>query len=205
MPAWRFPEPPLDDGVVALRPWRAEDAPLVAAWAADEPIVSWSGISADYTAAAALAFMEQAEQGRRAGFMITMAIVDTGSGALLGSCDIRCPDPDDPGLGEVGYLLAPEARGHGAATRTVGLLVGWAFDKLGMRRVQALVHPDNPRSAAVLERLGFRREGLLRSYRPGGEDRIMFAATAARPRRPAPRPARDRAARASGARGGRGS
>ena len=55
------------------------------------------------------------------------------------------------------------------------MLVGWAFRELGMRRVQALVHPDNPASAAVLERLGFQREGLLRSYRPPGEDRIMFA------------------------------
>ena len=70
-----------------------------------------------------------------------------------------------------------EARGRGAATRGVGLLVGWAFRELGMRRIQALVHPDNAASAAVLERLGFEREGLLRSYRPGGDgDRIMFAA-----------------------------
>jgi RimJ/RimL family protein N-acetyltransferase len=45
-----------------------------------------------------------------------------------------------------------------------------------MRRIQALVHPDNAASAAVLERLGFEREGLLRSYRPGGDgDRIMYA------------------------------
>jgi RimJ/RimL family protein N-acetyltransferase len=172
------PDPPLDDGIVALRAWRAADAPVVAGWAADESIVRWSGISAGYDAPAALDYMEQAEQGRSVGRMLTLAITDAGSGALIGSCDIRRPDPDDPALGEVGYLLAPEARGRGAATRALGLLVGWAFRELGMRRVQALVHPDNPASAAVLERLGFEREGLLRSYRPGGEDRIMFAVLA---------------------------
>ena len=86
------------------------------------------------------------------------------------------PESEDPGRGEIGYELVAEARGRGAATRAVGLLVGWAFRELGMRRVQALVHPDNAASAAVLERLGFEREGLLRSYRPGGDgDRIMFA------------------------------
>jgi RimJ/RimL family protein N-acetyltransferase len=200
-----YPDPPLDNGVVALRPWRADDAPLIAAWAGDEPIVRWTGVPAGYTEPDALAFLEQAEQGRRAGRMITMAIVDAGSGALLGSCDMRYPDPDDPGLGEIGYLLAPESRGRGAATRAIGMLVGWGFSGLGMRRVQALVHPDNPSSMAVLERLGFEREGLLRSYRPGGEDRIMFATTEAPPRTRGPRPARGRAGRASAGRGGRAS
>jgi ribosomal-protein-alanine N-acetyltransferase len=117
-----------------------------------------------YTEAAALAYREQAEEGRRAGRMITMAIVDADSGALLGSCDMRYPDPEDPGLGEIGYLLAPDTRGRGAATRAIGMLVGWGFRELGMRRIQALVHPDNPASAAVLQRVGFQREGLLRRY-----------------------------------------
>ena len=67
MPALPFPNPPLDDGIVALRPWTAGDAPLVAAWAGDETIVRWSGVPAGYTEAAALSYLEQAEQGRRAG------------------------------------------------------------------------------------------------------------------------------------------
>ena len=57
-------------------------------------------------------------------------------------------------------------------------LIDWSFRELRMGRVQALVHPDNPRSAAVLVRLGFQREGLLRHYRPGPagrEDRILYS------------------------------
>jgi RimJ/RimL family protein N-acetyltransferase len=120
-----------------------------------------------------------------------LAIVDAATTALLGWCEIRRPDPDDPERGEIGYELVAEARGRGVATRGVGLLVGWAFEELRMRRVQALVQPDNVASMAVLERLGFAREGLLRSYRPGDDgDRIMFATTAAPPRRPRPPPAR---------------
>jgi RimJ/RimL family protein N-acetyltransferase len=161
-----FPDPPLDDGVVALRPWGAQDVPLMDEWLDG----SWL------------------EQAVRDGRTLPLAIVDAATGAVLGSCDIRRPEPDDPDRGEIGYLLVPEARGRGAATRAMALLVGWAFRELGMRRVQALVHPDNPASMAVLERLGFQREGLLRSYRPPGEDRIMFAITAAPPRTPAPPP-----------------
>jgi ribosomal-protein-alanine N-acetyltransferase len=58
------------------------------------------------------------------------------------------------------------------------LLVDWSFRALGMERVQALVHPDNTRSAGVLERLGFRRQGRLRRYRVGAagrEDRVLFS------------------------------
>jgi RimJ/RimL family protein N-acetyltransferase len=148
-----YPDPPLHDGVVALRPWHDDDVPLMDEWGD----AGWL------------------EQARREGRTLPLAIVDAGSGALLGSCDLRRPEPDDPERSEIGYLLLPEARGRGAATRAMRLLVAWAFRELGMRRVQALVHPDNAASAAVLERLGFEREGLLRSYRPGGEDRVMFA------------------------------
>jgi RimJ/RimL family protein N-acetyltransferase len=138
---------------VALRPWGPQDVPLMDEW-----------LDGDWL-----------EQALRDGRTLPLAIVDAVSGAVLGSCDLRRPEPDDPGRGEIGYLLVPEARGRGAATRAVALLVRWAFEELGMRRVQALVDPGNPASMAVLERLGFEREGLLRSYRPGGEDRIMFA------------------------------
>lgn len=142
-----YPDPPLDDGVVALRP-------------------------------------------ERTGRALVLAIVDAGTDDLLGWCEIRRPEADDPWRGEIGYELVAEARGRGAATRGVGLLVGWAFRELAMRRVQALVHPDNAASVAVLERLGFEREGLLRRYRAGDDgDRVMFAITAVPPRTPAPPPA----------------
>ena len=108
---------------------------------------------------------------------LVLAIVDCGSGAAARL--VRHP-PSRAGRSRAEarsvIVLVAEARGQGAATRAVGMLVGWAFRELGLRRIQALVHPDNAASAAVLERLGFEREGLLRSYRPGGDgDRIMFA------------------------------
>jgi RimJ/RimL family protein N-acetyltransferase len=164
--------------VVALRPWRREDTPVKAAWGRDPAMVRWTDLPADQTEEAALAWAAQAEEARQAGRALALAIVDARLEVVLGSCDMRRPDPDDAALGEVGFLLAEEARGRGVATRAVGLLVDWSFRGLGMERVQGLVHPDNPRSAKVLERLGFRREGLLRDYRAGEagrEDRVLFS------------------------------
>jgi ribosomal-protein-alanine N-acetyltransferase len=179
MSALPFPQPPLTDGVVLLRPWRPEDAAATASWGADPAIVRWTGVPANYTEAAALAYMASAEAARVAGRSLALAIADAGTSAVLGSCDIRRPDPEDPALGEIGYLLCEEARGRGLATRAVELLVSWSFRELGMGRVQALVHPDNRRSAGVLECLGFEREGRLRRYRPGDngrEDRFLYSA-----------------------------
>lgn len=173
-----FAEPPLSDGVVTLRAWCGEDAPVKAAWGQDAVIVRWTGVPANYTEEAGLVWGERTETAREAGRMLALAIVDAASRAVLGSCDIRRPDPEDPALGEVGYLLAETARGRGTATRATGLLIDWSFRELGMERIQALMHPDNPHSAGVLERLGFRREGLLRRYRAGDagrEDRVLYS------------------------------
>lgn len=69
-------------------------------------------------------------------------------------------------------------RGRGVASHAIRLFSQWSFSRLGMERLQALVHPDNPSSMRVLLRAGFQVEGLLRAYRaePGGrEDRVIFS------------------------------
>jgi RimJ/RimL family protein N-acetyltransferase len=178
MAALPLPTHPLSDAVVTLRPWRREDVPIKAVWGRDEAIVRWTEIPANNTEEAALAWAVRAEEAREAGRAVALAIVDAKLDVLLGSCDIRRPDLDDSALGEVGFLLVKGARGRGIATRAVGLLVEWSFRELGMERIQGLVHPDNPPSARVLERVGFRREGLLRRCRvgeAGREDRILFS------------------------------
>jgi RimJ/RimL family protein N-acetyltransferase len=173
-----FPREPLSDGQVMLRPWRDADIAAKAAWGDDPVIVRWTDVPAGYTEANARAHAEKVEAERRAGRGLDLAIVDAASDRVLGACDIRRPDPGDPALGELGYLVGADARGRGVATRALALVVAYAFDELGFARVQALVHPDNPASARVLEKLGFQREGLLRGYRAGEhgrEDRVLYS------------------------------
>ena len=66
------------------------------------------------------------------------------------------------GVTELGYMVVPEAQGRGVAREAVAGLVGQLFSE-GQRRVFADVDPDNRASVALLERLGFRLEGRLRS------------------------------------------
>lgn len=64
----------------------------------------------------------------------------------------------------LGYWVAEEHNGRGYATAAVRLAVSYAFDDLGLHRVQANVMTKNPRSSRVLEKAGFRREGLALKY-----------------------------------------
>lgn len=81
-------------------------------------------------------------------------------------------------VAEITYDLHPEAWGRGLATSMVDVMVRWAHEVAGIRRVQATVLETNARSIRVVERAGFEREGLLRAYRsvrgePGNF--LMFA------------------------------
>ncbi|MEZ3116066.1 GNAT family N-acetyltransferase [Halobaculum sp. MBLA0147] len=66
------------------------------------------------------------------------------------------------GVAEVGYWIAPDERGQGYATAAAGLLVDHAFRERGLRKVVAELIAENDASAAVVEKLGFQREGRHR-------------------------------------------
>lgn len=64
--------------------------------------------------------------------------------------------------GEVWYLVAPAYWNQGYVTEAARALVDYGFRTLKLHRVWASCLPENPASARVLEKLGFRREGYHR-------------------------------------------
>lgn len=68
------------------------------------------------------------------------------------------------GGAEIGYWMAPEARGRGLLTEAARLVVEWGFDSDGMalERIEWRAVVGNAASARAGQRLGFRYEGLLR-------------------------------------------
>jgi RimJ/RimL family protein N-acetyltransferase len=63
---------------------------------------------------------------------------------------------------EIGYILGSEYWGKGYMQEALRALVRFAFDELKLRRIEADVDPRNAASVRSLDRLGFKREGLLR-------------------------------------------
>lgn len=66
---------------------------------------------------------------------------------------------------EIAYDIAPAYWRQGLATHACTALTDWALRTLGFARIQATVLDSNTASVGVLERCGFRREGLLHAYR----------------------------------------
>src|SRR5918997_1237579 len=64
----------------------------------------------------------------------------------------------------LGYWIDQAVAGRGFATIAVALACDHAFREVGLHRVQADIRPENVRSPRLVERLGFRQEGLLRRY-----------------------------------------
>jgi len=62
----------------------------------------------------------------------------------------------------LGYWLAADAQGQGTMTTTVSALLGHVFYEWELHRVEIRCAPDNHRSRAIPERLGFREEATLR-------------------------------------------
>ena len=161
-----FPVPPLAGGVVLLRPWREADVPGIVLAFSDPVMQRFSWRTARYTETDARDFFAKQEQARLRGEGLSFALVEPDDQDVVLGCVGLSEVRLDQGCAAVGYWLAPEARGRGAATDAVRLLARWAFAELGLARLELTCGPDNGASQHVAERCGFSREGLLRSHVP---------------------------------------
>ena len=160
---------------VVLRPWRLEDAPAVAAACSDPEIPRWIPfVPAPYTEADAVTYIQGCIDA--GGSRHAFAIVDPGNGRLYGSIDMGV---NAMRTGHIGYWVARDARGHGVCTDALGRLCRFAFEELGLERLELLTDPDNAASQRVAEKVGFRREGVLRSHLLHSDgrrrDSVMFS------------------------------
>lgn len=65
---------------------------------------------------------------------------------------------------EIGYDLSPAYWGQGVMSEALRRVLAYGFEQMGLNRIQAVVYVENDRSAALLTRLGFAREGVMRDY-----------------------------------------
>jgi ribosomal-protein-alanine N-acetyltransferase len=160
------PDPPLSDGVVALRVPSEQDLPAIERRIVDPDVVRWIGPS-EHTARELLELnLTRWTEGTGA----TFSVCDPND-ACLGHVWVEV-DLADSHRGSVGYWLLPEARGKGFATCSVQLVSRWALGELGMARLSLSTEPLNDRSQRVAKRSGFVKEGVLRSYAEIGGRRV---------------------------------
>ncbi|AWB08460.1 GNAT family N-acetyltransferase (plasmid) [Azospirillum humicireducens] len=90
------------------------------------------------------------------------AAIDKSDGSLAGRY-VAYPGRDQ-GVLELGYITAAHRQGQGVAAECVAALVGHLFRNEGYRKLFAEIDAENAASVALIEKLGFRREGCLRQH-----------------------------------------
>lgn len=155
------PIPLLAGPRVRLRPLRADDADALFAMKSDPRVMRYWSHAPWTERAQAVAQLEQLECDRERVEFYQWAIAVDGDDALVGTMSLFALNRAHK-RADVGYSLASRVWGKGYATEALKLAVDFAFDTLGLARLEADIDPRNEASCRLVERLGFTREGLLR-------------------------------------------
>lgn len=170
-----------------LRPDRADDAPEVARAFRDDPnlAVDW-GIDGTLDEAKAREWWAGHEQEWEGDGGRHLAIVEAGSDQFLGGINFHHIELMH-WRAEVGFWLAPWARGRGIGSAAVAAACEWAFANWDLHRIEMTTLPSNAGALALAAKIGFRREGLMRGRnheRGAFVDIVMLAALAGELRQP---------------------
>jgi len=138
-----------------LRRIRQSDAEMFA-HACNDPLIArnTARIPHPYTLDDARAFVARAENAFDAGEEYAFAVFENDR---LVACSGIMTLGD--GAYELGYWVAADARGKGAATEAARGVVAYGFERRGAARLEAGHFADNPASGRILERIGFRYTG----------------------------------------------
>lgn len=156
-------------GPVELSPLRRRDAgewtrvrlaneDWLSPWEPSAPM----GWRARHTPAAYRAMRRAAARRARAGSALPFAI--RVEGRFAGQVTIDNIVRGAMRSGHLGYWIDRSVAGRGMASLAVALVCDHAFGSVGLHRLQADIRPENRPSQALVERLGFHQEGLLRRY-----------------------------------------
>ena len=85
-----------------------------------------------------------------------------GAGKVIGQLYLKQIEPAEHLTCELGYILHPSYQRQGYGSEAAAALVRHVVTTGGMHRVVAHCNPENAASWKLLERIGFRREGLLK-------------------------------------------
>ncbi|MCS7479597.1 GNAT family N-acetyltransferase [Umezawaea endophytica] len=148
-------------GGLLLRPPDASEARDALAMVLDPDTVRWNPVSSVVDLPSAREWCERMADWTD-GEHATFSVVGADTGRLLGTVSLHKVDPEQ-GCAEMGYRVAPWARGRGVATTAVRAVTEWAFARVGLHRVQLYHAVANEASCRVAVRAGYLIEGTLRS------------------------------------------
>lgn len=156
----------LRSGAVRLRPLRRRDQDAWqrlrrrnAAW-----LLPWEATAPDGTVPRA-SFSGYVRQLNRAAREDTgYAFVVEYRGELVGQVSVAGVNRGSLQSASIGYWISEHVAGRGIIPTAVAMVADYCFTDLGLHRVEINIRPENTASLRVVAKLGFRDEGLRRSY-----------------------------------------
>lgn len=175
-----IPQTTASDGRITLRPFGFSDAPDLYAAAREslaelKPWMSWAHDG--YSPAEAAEFIALTRSRWEEGTMYGFAITDAQDGAFIGGISLSHIHPVYH-FCNLGYWVRTRRRGQGLAGRAARLAARFAFEQLGLVRVELVAAVGNAASLKVAEKTGAHREGVLHNriiVRDQAHDAVMFS------------------------------
>lgn len=158
---------------IRFEPLAERHLPAVAALLEDPDVLRFTRVPEPPPAGFERLWLERYEAARVDGSAEGFAAVDA-SGEFVGLALAPTIDQEAREV-ELGYVVAPAARGRGAATAILSQLTSWAFASAGALRIVLIIDVANPASERVAARCGYTREGVLRSIHFKSDTRIDAA------------------------------
>ncbi|MFT0476788.1 GNAT family N-acetyltransferase [Pseudomonas antarctica] len=152
--------PTLTTQRLRLRELLPTDAPALFALHGDSTNMRWFGADPMTDLTQAHALIDTFAQWRKQPNPGTRWALEQ-DGQLIGSCGLFKWNRDWNSCA-LSCELAAAARGQGLMSEALRAMLAWGFAHMHLHRVEAMVHPHNAASQALLERLGFKAEGTLR-------------------------------------------
>lgn len=145
-----------------------------------EQLIRWMPwCTPDYRRSDTEAFVQSQPQAWREGREYSFLILDRHLGNVLGGCGLNRIDWLNL-YGNLGYWVRTSTAGRGVATAATLLLLRFAFEQLGLLRVEIVAAVGNSASQRVAEKVGATREGRARNRcRTGGvqHDAFVYSVT----------------------------
>jgi len=173
---WRRSLPVLEGGAITLRELRISDAPTLLSMLVTDEVARF--ISPPPTTVEGFErFIAWTHREREAGRYICFGVVPAGMDAAVGLFQVRQSEPDFAS-GEWGFALGSPYWGNGFFIEGANLVLDFAFDVVGVHRLEARAAVQNGRGNGALCKVGALQEGILRrSFLRNGEylDQVLWA------------------------------
>ena len=161
---------------VYLRPLAKKDAKALAKLANDRSISRWTMVPRPYGLKDALDFIKKTQKKirKKEAFELGMFLKKTNE--FMGMCSIININKKNKAA-EIGYWIGKPFRNKGYTTEAAKLMIDYGFKKLRLYRIQTSHAAGNKASGRVINKLGFKFEGLLRKHVVSGLGKRLDSVT----------------------------